>query len=415
MYHSASDRTVFPVLVAAAIAVGASTGVEAQEADSLSPVERGAANLIATETSMWADEAELFLELRDGTNTRLTLSEGEVEIDGRTVGTYQSGGELDDSWRQLLREATGPHSEVAAALIEWDSPTEGAGETLDSTLEALLLQDPGSLPAADADADAIAPSMPGGDTISRLEDRIRELQDRLRNMEDDVESRVRSDVRRDRRDSDSWSMFRHIRNGIAGILSTIFTYIVLVGLGFAAVFFGQKYIEGVADTARRVTLRSLGVGFAASFLAVPAFVTGILMLAISIVGIPALLVWVPLFPVAVFVAVLFGYLAVAHAAGESLAERRFYGGEWFKRANSYYYILTGVGLLLALFLAGHVVGMAGPLLGFLQGLIVFMAVVLTWAAITVGFGAVLLSRGGTRPVRPASTPVEPDLEGGIDA
>lgn len=413
MYHSASDRTVFPVLVAAAIAVGASTGVEAQETESLSPVERGAANLIATETSMWADEAELFLELRDGTTTRLTLSEGEVEIDGRTVGTYESGGELDDSWRQLLREATGPHSEVAAALIEWDSPTEGAGETLDSTLEALLLQDPGSLP--DADADAVAPAMPGGDTISRLEDRIRELQDRLRNMEDDVESRVRSDVRRDRRGPDSRSAFRHISDGIAGIFSTIFTYIVLVGLGFAAVFFGQKYIEGVADTARRVTLRSLGVGFAASFLAIPVFVAGILMLAISIVGIPALLVWVPLFPVAVFVAALFGYLAVAHAAGESLAERRFYGGEWFKRANSYYYILTGVGLLLALFLAGHVVGMAGPLLGFLEGLIFFMGVVLTWAAISVGFGAVLLSRGGTRPVKPTSTPVEPDFEGGIDA
>lgn len=414
MSHSASDRTVFPVFVAATLAVGMSTGMEAQESDSLSAVERGAANLIATETSMWADEAELFLELRDGTTTRLTLRDGEVAVDGRTVGTYESGGELDESWRQLLREATGPHGEVAASLIEWDSPTEGAGETLDSTLEALLLQDPGSLP--DDAADAVAPTMPGvGDTINRLENRIRELQDRLRNMEDDVESRVRSDVRRDRRGSGSWSMFRHIRNGIAGILSTIFTYIVLVGLGFAAVFFGQKYIEGVADTARHVTLRSLGVGFAGSFLAIPAFVTGILMLVISIVGIPALLVWVPLFPVAVFVAALFGYLAVAHAAGESLAERRFYGGEWFKRANSYYYILTGVGLLLALFLAGHVVGMAGPLLGFLKGLIVFMAVVLTWAAITVGFGAVLLSRGGTRPVRPASAPVEPDLEGDIDA
>ncbi len=118
----------------------------------------------------------------------------------------------------------------------------------------------------------------------------------------------------------------------------------------------------------------------------------------SIVGIPLLLVFAPLFPVAVLLAAVGGYLAVAHGAGEALAERRFTGTDWFTRANSYYYVITGVGLLLMFFLAAHVVSMAGPWLGFLEGLLKFVAVMLTWAAFTVGFGAFLISRGGTRPV-----------------
>ena len=64
---------------------------------------------------------------------------------------------------------------------------------------------------------------------------------------------------------------------------------------------------------------------------------------------------IPAFPLAVVLGTLLGYLAVAHAAGEAIAEKRFYGGDWFSRANSYYYLLTGLGLLLILFIAANVV------------------------------------------------------------
>jgi hypothetical protein len=141
------------------------------------------------------------------------------------------------------------------------------------------------------------------------------------------------------------------------------------------------------------------VGLAASFLVIPVFVLGIIVLAISIVGIPALLIWVPAFPLAVVLGCLFGYLSVAHAAGEAFAERRFYGGDWFSRANSYYYLLTGLGLLLVLFVAAHVVQILGPWIGFIHDILMFLGVVLTWGAITTGFGAVLITRAGTRPAR----------------
>jgi hypothetical protein len=204
--------------------------------------------------------------------------------------------------------------------------------------------------------------------------------------------------------------FYHITEGLAGIFSIVIAYAVLFGLGFVAIFFGgRKYIEGVADTARHATGRSLLVGIAATFLVVPAFVLGIIALVISVVGIPGLLVWVPGFPVAVLVAALLGYIGVAHAAGEAFAERRFYVTDWFQRGNSYYFLLTGLGLLLALFFASMVVFMAGPWLRAISGILMFLGVVSTIACVMIGFGATLISRGGKQPVRAPGSTAERDM------
>ena len=80
---------------------------------------------------------------------------------------------------------------------------------------------------------------------------------------------------------------------------------------------------------------------------------------------------------AVLGAGVLGYLGVAHAAGEAFAERRFYVTDWFKRGNSYYFLLTGLGVLLAFFLASQVVHMAGPWLRFISGILIFFGVVTT--------------------------------------
>jgi hypothetical protein len=148
---------------------------------------------------------------------------------------------------------------------------------------------------------------------------------------------------------------------------------------------------------------------ASNGMAIAALVLGIVALAISIIGIPALLVWLPGFPVAVALAALLGYIAIAHAAGESFSERRFSHEPWYQRSNSYYFIVVGFGLLMAFFVASHIVQMAGPWLGFLRGMLAFFGGVITAVALATGFGAVLISRGGTRPVRDAATMAEPDL------
>lgn len=393
-------------LVAIALGATQTTGVMAVPQQ---PAKAQGARIISSEIALSREQAELKLELANG--KKLTLS----TVSGNSLGILHSGvsgspdelsqilslgvrrgDALDQSWRALLNEAMDtPTDDLSELLAEWDAPTDG--RQMDALIENALIgkaMDPIAPLAADA------PRL--NDSLSKLQERILQLEDALETKAEANEDEWAGNLDRDR--DDGWSSpFRHLGRGIAGIVSLLITFAVLFGIGFATIFFGgRKYLDEVAEAARRSTTRSFLVGLAASFLVIPAFVLGVVVLAISIVGIPALLVWVPGFPLAVVLGTLLGYLAVAHSIGEAMAERRFYGGDWFSRANSYYYLITGIGLLLALFIAASIVEMAGPWLGFIQGILIFLGVVLTWAAATTGFGAVLITRAGTRPLRPTT-------------
>lgn len=433
------DRRLGPILIGTAALV---VPLGAQEAPA------PATPIVSSDIALSRDGAELRLELVDGGRLDLVLDgDGAVRMNGERIGSYERRDELDAAWRQLLQEAMdAPAASLSGLLVDWSAPrgASAVARRLDRELEEAIRSAREQMPARDAPAAGNAPVAvsDASDSIQRLNERLREMErliedpealrglqqlqrletleslealehldiPALRELRREVEKNVRSEVRDEVRDEvraemrdRGWmeqmtSPWRHVVRGLAGVFSTLMAYAVLVGLGFLAVFFGRSYLEGIADTARHQTLRSGLVGLAGSFLVLPAYILGLLALAISIVGIPLILVFAPLFPVAVVLAALGGYLAVAHGAGEALAERRFTGNDWFTRANSYYYVITGVGLLLVLFLVGHIVMMAGPWLGFLEGLLKFMAVMLTWIAFTIGFGAFLISRGGTRPL-----------------
>jgi len=377
-------------------AVFGASAAAAQEPESTSRPR-----ILASEISISRGETELRLELAGGDQLRIVTSAGpenrvvRSRVSGEPGSLRQEielsttrGGALDRSWRELLERATEtPSDNLPELLAGWTAPR--GGEEVDRALELMLS---GQVQEVSANVPIEAEQL--GDSLSRLERRVRELTARLEESQD-----VPMTARPDRgRRNEFMSPFRHIGRGFAGVMSVLVALAVLFGLGFAIVFFGGRpHLEAVADTARHFTIRSFLVGLAASFLVVPAYILGAIVLTISIVGIPALLVWLPLFPLAVVLAAVLGYLAVAHAAGEAFAERRFYGGQWFTRANSYYYLLTGLGLLLALFIAANIVQMAGPWLGFIHGLLTFFGIMLTWAVFTTGFGAVLITRAGTRP------------------
>lgn len=401
MLRILSDRYMARRLaIASALVVLTGQAAQAQEVAADRPAE-----IISSQIEISRDQAKLMLELPHHGTVEFSIRDGAVWADGKRLGEAGRNDALTRSWRELLNQAMdAPAEGLATLLIDWEAPAGQVGEALDRALEAVLI--------SGRDAAALATVEDGeasrSDTIASLQRRIQELESRLK---DRSESHVTIDVTPSRHRNARPSALRHIGSGIAGIFSTVAVYAVLVGIGFAVVFFGRKYLEGVADTARHEPIRSGLVGLAASFLLLPGFILGVVALAISIVGIPLILVWVPLFPVAVVLAAGFGYLGVAHAMGEAVAERRFYGGEWFKRANSYYYVLTGVGLLLALYLAASVVRIGGPWLGFFHGMLMFLAGVLTWIVLTIGFGAVLISRAGSRP-RLSRSVAQPDLDTG---
>lgn len=379
------------------------------------------ADILSSEISVSREAASLRLELAGGRALQLAIRNGGAFIDDARIGDAPRGGPVDRAWRDLLNRGMDvPSVELAGLLAEWDAPGD-IGTRMNRALQSALHLDVAVDQAADdaadeaaadaAQADAlVAQGLSSNDTLGRLLDRISELEARAREAEERAVARSGAVERRAERATRRVSPFRHISEGIGGIFSILVTYGVLFAIGVGVVFFGgRRYIEGVADTARRATTRSLFVGLAAAFLVVPAFVLGIIALVVSIVGIPGLLVWVPGFPLAVVLASLLGYLAVAHAAGEALAERRFYASDWFRRGNSYYFLLTGLGLLLAFYLAGNVVHMAGPWLRVIRGLLMFLGFVTTFLAVTIGFGAALLSRGGSRPIGADGRYVEPDL------
>ncbi len=364
--------------------------------------------IVSSEISLSRDEAKLDLELAGGKHSEFAVHDGHAYVDDDEVGAAPRGGELDRSWRELLNAAMeAPSERLARMLVQWKAPE---GSALDARLDEALLAQPGEVIPADATAGSVEGGAQIGDSVDRLVDRISELRAQVEELKAeklDIPIRVQVD-----RDRGGWfrSPLRHFFAGLSGIMKVALMYGIFFALSFATIFFGgRRYIEGVADTARNATTRSMLVGLAASFLVIPAFILGIIALCISIIGIPALLVWLPLFPVAAGLAVVLGYVGVAHAAGEALAERRFYASDWFQRGNSYYFLMTGLGLLMAPFIIMNVVRMAGPWLGFLYGILVALGAVTTWAAISIGFGAVLISRAGTRPIRGARSAM-PDPE-----
>lgn len=394
MFHTRSDRGLRrAALIAGLVLVGGSAPLAAQDFS----------RVLSHEVLLSSRQSVLKLELDGGRNLEIALRDNGVFVDGARVGDAERGGELDRHWRDLMNRAMeASASDLPHILSGWQAPGE-TGARIQAALTGALQPSLPGQPIAPA-TPAAPGAVPSSDSVHRLVERIGELERELENIEARPEPIVIERPVRSR------GPFHYISQGMAGIFSILVAYAVLFAIAFGVIVFGgRKYIEGVADTARHATGRSFLVGIAAAFLVVPAFILGCIALIISIVGIPGLLVWLPGFPVAVVLGILLGYLSVGHALGEAFAERRFYVTDWFQRGNSYYFLLSGLGLLLAFFLASQVVHMAGPWLRPIQAILIFIGSVSTFVAFSVGFGAVLISRAGTRPVRGPGRVEEQDL------
>lgn len=351
------------------------------------------AKILSSEIAISRDRAEIQLEFEDGRKLTAATAIGSApfRLDGTGTGDQnmvlgvRRGDSVDRSWRELLNAAMeAPPETIGEMLHAWSAPDE-SGARFDRELDAALA----GVTGAASPAQTMPPALID-DSVVKLERRIEELQERL-----EAEQRVETGTRRG---PDWLSPFRRVWIGFTQLFGVIVTAAVIFGIGFVTILFGgRKYLEGVADTVRAGAGRSFLVGLAGVFLVVPVFVLGVIALAISIVGIPALLLWVPVFPIACALAVALGYLGVAHAAGESWGERNIYGSEWFRRGNSYYFLASGLTLLLGLFAASAIIYMIGPWFNWLKALLLTFAILVTIASSIIGFGAVLISRGGSRP------------------
>lgn len=229
-----------------------------------------------------------------------------------------------------------------------------------------------------------------------------------RDLESEIRSQVRDEIRTELRNeirnagrrasrgsSGLFSPFRSVFGALGGLLENLVTVLVLGLVGMGIVAFAPRNLDTVAETARRAPGRAAMVGLAGTFLLIPVWLLGAIALAVSIVGIPVMIAWLPLFPLAALAAALLGYLAVARNVGEWLSDSGYRYTDRIRKSNPVHTMFGGVLALAIFFIAANVLRVV-PFIGFFRGLITFAGVVFSIVAMQIGFGAVLLTRAGRR-------------------
>ncbi len=190
---------------------------------------------------------------------------------------------------------------------------------------------------------------------------------------------------------------------LVGTLSRLAILCLLCAL---VVLIGRRYAARAGDFAVVTPLKSGAIGFLAQLLFLPVLVITIVVLCITIVGIPLLLL-IPFVILALAVVGLVGFTGVALRVGDGVADR--FG---MARDNIYLATVIGVVLLLSPAVLARLVGVVAggwmfPVtlaLGILGGVVEYLA----W---TVGFGAVVLARLEQRGSAPTLTMTPAASEG----
>lgn len=215
-------------------------------------------------------------------------------------------------------------------------------------------------------------------------------------VRDEIRDEIRRELREEFRHESrrSRSVVRNMGHGVSGVVQTAVQLAILVALGMVLLHFAPDNMTRVAQVARDYPARSAAVGMAGFFLLVPVWLVGMVALAISIIGIPLLIAWVPLVPITAGIATLMGCLAVALNLGRWVQRHDFDRLRWAQESNHLNHLILGVGLLSVSFMAAHLISVFGPWFGLFEGLLTTIGCLGMMATAVVGFGAVLLTRGG---------------------
>ena len=156
--------------------------------------------------------------------------------------------------------------------------------------------------------------------------------------------------------------------------------------------------------ARRVALEPVKagfVGFLAQLLFLPLLITGILLLVVTIIGIP-LLVLVPVVLVGALVVMVLGFTGVAQGVGQV-----FGGGAGPGRRSAFVLFWLGLAIVMTPTLFGEALGLIPGPFGFFAVLLGIIGFVVEYVAWTAGMGAVILNRFGGVPAAAAGAPPPP--------
>jgi hypothetical protein len=141
--------------------------------------------------TMSSSEATLELDLASGETRTISFRDGDVLVDGNVSGSYEAGGALEQSWRELLR-----HPDVLDAdavdelLLDWSPPSEASSASSSALAAAFGVLVPAAPKAVLAGETAevadlgdgrvtIAPGIPSLDGLTRSMEQLQRSLSRI--------------------------------------------------------------------------------------------------------------------------------------------------------------------------------------------------------------------------------------------
>jgi hypothetical protein len=194
---------------------------------------------------------------------------------------------------------------------------------------------------------------------------------------------------RDWHDAEDFWRFSPMRAAM-GAFWKIFGVVILALLACLALLLARG---PVARMERRIVAEPWKcglVGLVAQILCLPLLILVVVVLCVSIIGIPLLLL-VPFALFALLVVCFLGFVAVAHQLG-SLLKQRF----GWKLDSPYMVVALGVLMIQIWGFIGSLFDVGWGPLWFIAVMFFIFSAVLKYVAWTVGFGAALLTRFGTK-------------------
>ena len=177
-----------------------------------------------------------------------------------------------------------------------------------------------------------------------------------------------------------WSLFGPMRS-VGGLFGLLTRAVLLLLMVLVTVALGGRYVRPIAARAASEPLRSGGLGLLAEVLFVPVLVITVIVLAVSIVGIPFLLL-LPFAMVLLLVVALMGFTGVVVRLGDLVSDRVGLASD-----SPYARAAVGVLAVMAIPLLGRALSVVFG--GFLSGSVAFVGFLIEYVAWTVGFGAAL--------------------------
>ncbi|MFO7693842.1 MAG: polymer-forming cytoskeletal protein [Vicinamibacterales bacterium] len=188
-----------------------------------------------------------------------------------------------------------------------------------------------------------------------------------------------------------------VRTPFGGSFDLMATLVRIGLIGLLAALMIAVLPSPVTRVAERVAAepwRAGFVGLAAQLLFVPLLVVTVVVLAVSIIGIPLLLL-VPFGLIAVAVALIMGFAGASCAVGRWIGRRAGSGMPGLLVS-----LVVGLAVVFALTVVARFAGLAGLPVRVVLGSVLVAGFIVEYVAWTVGLGGVLLSRFGRRAAPP---------------